>query len=105
MAHITGGGITDNLPRILPRGTAAAIDVSSWAVPPLFRWLQHAGQVPFDDMMRTFNMGIGLIIITARDQADALIEELATHGGRDARVIGEIAPGDQSVTYRKSDQV
>ncbi|HEY6362740.1 MAG TPA: phosphoribosylformylglycinamidine cyclo-ligase [Vicinamibacterales bacterium] len=99
MAHITGGGITDNLPRILPHGTAASIDVSSWAAPPLFRWLQHAGQVPAADMMRTFNMGIGLIIVTVRDQAEVLIEELATRGGRDARVIGEIVPGQPSVTY------
>ena len=100
MAHITGGGITDNLPRILPHGTAAQVRVSSWEVPPLFRWLQESGRVPFDDMMRTFNMGIGLIIVTARDQAEALIEELAARGGRDARVIGEIVAGEPpSVTY------
>src|SRR5215510_6144950 len=90
MAHITGGGITDNLPRILPHGTAAQVQVSSWEVPPLFRWLQESGRVPFDDMLRTFNMGIGLIIVTARDQSEALIEELAARGGRDARVIGEV---------------
>ncbi|MFL6278662.1 MAG: phosphoribosylformylglycinamidine cyclo-ligase, partial [Vicinamibacterales bacterium] len=56
MAHITGGGITDNLPRILPEGTSAAIDRSSWDVPPIFQWLQRAGDVPDDDMLRTFNM-------------------------------------------------
>jgi len=100
MAHITGGGITDNLPRILPHGTAAQVSLSSWEVPALFRWLQESGRVPFDDMMRTFNMGIGLIIVTARDQAEALIEELAARGGRDARVIGEIVSGEPpSVTY------
>jgi phosphoribosylformylglycinamidine cyclo-ligase len=100
MAHITGGGITDNLPRILPHGTAAQVRVSSWEVPPLFRWLQESGRVPFDDMMRTFNMGIGLIIVTARDQAEALIEELAARGGKDARVIGEVVAGEPpSVTY------
>ena len=75
-------------------------DCSSWEVPPLFRWLQDSGGVPFDDMMRTFNMGIGLIIVTARDQSEALIEELAARGGRDARVIGEIVAGEPpSVTY------
>ncbi len=68
MAHITGGGITDNLPRILPPGTAAVVDAASWTVPPLFRWLQQAGEVAADDMLRTFNMGIGLIIVTARDR-------------------------------------
>jgi phosphoribosylformylglycinamidine cyclo-ligase len=100
MAHITGGGISDNLPRILPHGTAAQVRVASWEVPSLFRWLQESGRVPFDDMMRTFNMGIGLIIVTARDQAEALIEELAARGGKDARVIGEVIAGEPpSVTY------
>jgi len=100
MAHITGGGITDNLPRILPHGTAAIVDAAAWPVPPLFRWLQTSGGVPAEDMMRTFNMGIGLIIITTRDHAEPLIEELAARGGRDARVIGEIVPGEPpSVSY------
>jgi phosphoribosylformylglycinamidine cyclo-ligase len=100
MAHITGGGITDNLPRILPHGTAAVVDGSSWRVPPLFRWLQSSGRVPIDDMMRTFNMGIGLILVTTRDHAEPLIEELAARGGRDARVIGEVVPGEPpSVSY------
>jgi phosphoribosylformylglycinamidine cyclo-ligase len=100
MAHITGGGITDNLPRILPHGTAAVVDAAAWPVPPLFRWLQKSGGVPAEDMMRTFNMGIGLIIIATRDHAEPLIEELAARGGRDARVIGEIVPGEPpSVSY------
>ena len=84
----------------LPHGTAAVVDAVAWAVPPLFSWLQQNGDVPIDDMMRTFNMGIGLIIVTARDQAEPLIEELAARGGRDARVIGEIVPGEPpSVSY------
>ena len=100
LAHITGGGITDNLPRVLPHGTAAVIDAASWEVPPLFRWLQRNGQVPIDDMMRTFNMGIGVIVVTARDKAEQLIDELAARGGRDARVVGEVVPGEPpSVTY------
>ena len=100
MAHITGGGITDNLPRILPHGTAAIVDAAAWQVPPLFRWLQDAGTVAPAEMMRTFNMGIGLIIVTGRDQSEALIGELAARGGRDARVIGEIVPGEPpSVSY------
>jgi phosphoribosylformylglycinamidine cyclo-ligase len=94
MAHITGGGITDNLPRVLPHGTAALIDTSMWEVPPIFKWLQECGSIPPDDMMRTFNMGIGLIIVTTRDQSEALIGELAARGGRDSRVIGEVVPGD-----------
>ena len=100
MAHITGGGITENLPRILPHGTAAVVDAASWDVPPLFRWLQRNGSVPIDDMMRTFNMGIGLVIATARGRSEQLIEELAARGGRDARVIGEVVPGEPpSVSY------
>jgi phosphoribosylformylglycinamidine cyclo-ligase len=100
MAHITGGGITDNLPRVLPHGTGAVVDVSSWEVPPIFTWLRQNGRVPAGDMMRTFNMGLGLIIVTARDKAEQLIDELAARGGRDSRVIGEIVPGEPpSVTY------
>ncbi|HKE87636.1 MAG TPA: phosphoribosylformylglycinamidine cyclo-ligase [Vicinamibacterales bacterium] len=100
MAHITGGGITDNLPRILPHGTAAVVDASSWTVPPLFRWLQKSGQVPAEEMMRTFNMGIGLIIVTTKHNSEALIGELAARGGHDARVIGEVVPGEPpSVSY------
>ena len=97
MAHITGGGITENLPRVLPHGTAAVIDTATWEVPPIFRWLQSAGTIPVDDMRRTFNMGVGLIIVTARDQAEPLIGELTARGGRDSRVIGQIVSGDAPV--------
>src|SRR5690349_21912759 len=69
MAHITGGGITDNLPRVLPSGCEARVRLGSWAVPPLFRWLQEAGKVPVEDMLRTFNMGIGLILVVAAGDA------------------------------------
>ena len=100
MAHITGGGITDNLPRVLPHGTAAVVDAASWETPPIFRWLQKNGNVPADEMMRTFNMGIGLIIVTAVDRSEQLIEELQARGGRGARVIGEIVPGEPpTVSY------
>jgi phosphoribosylformylglycinamidine cyclo-ligase len=101
MAHITGGGITDNLPRVLPHGTAALIDRSAWTVPPIFTWLQRSGSIAEDDMLRTFNMGIGLIIVTGRDHAEPLIDELAARGGHHACVIGEIVPGESpSVAYR-----
>ena len=102
IAHITGGGITDNLPRILPHGTAAVIDPDSWNVPALFTWLKGAGNVPTEDMLRTFNMGIGMILVTGRDHAEQLIGELAARGGRDARVIGEVVAGEPpSVTYTR----
>jgi phosphoribosylformylglycinamidine cyclo-ligase len=100
MAHITGGGITDNLPRVLPHGTSAVVDTTAWQVPPIFRWLQDAGGVSPDEMLRTFNMGIGLILIVSRDHAETVMEELAARGGRDARVIGEVVAGEPpAVTY------
>jgi phosphoribosylformylglycinamidine cyclo-ligase len=93
MAHITGGGITENLPRILPEGTAARVRTSSWTVPRVFTWLQESGRVPESDMMRTFNMGIGLIVAVVPDKADQVKSAL---GGS---IIGDIVPGDPAVTY------
>src|SRR5205085_1102984 len=91
MAHITGGGITDNLPRVLPDGTAAVVRLGSWEVPPLFTWLERSGGVPREDMLRTFNMGVGLIVAVAPADADATIGALRRAGEAGARVIGEIA--------------
>jgi phosphoribosylformylglycinamidine cyclo-ligase len=99
MAHITGGGITDNLPRVLPHGTAAQVNLGSWEVPALFRWLQAGGQVPGEDMLRTFNMGVGLILVASKAHADVLLDELAARGGH-ARVIGSIVPGDGEPAVR-----
>ncbi len=100
MAHITGGGITDNLPRVLPTSMVAQVDLSRWQVPPLFQWLMAQGRVPLDDMLRTFNMGIGLVIVTGAAQVEHVLEALSARGGRDARVIGEIVAGQgPSVTY------
>ena len=94
MAHITGGGITDNLPRSLPKGTAARIDPSAWQVPPVFQWIQRTGHVPDDDMRRTFNMGIGLIIACSHDSAETLLEELARAGEPHATRIGRVTDGE-----------
>jgi len=91
MAHITGGGITDNLPRVLPRGTEALVRLGSWEVPPIFRWLERAGAVPQDDMLRTFNMGVGLILVVAAADADAVIGAMRAGGESAVRVIGEVA--------------
>jgi phosphoribosylformylglycinamidine cyclo-ligase len=99
MAHITGGGITDNLPRILPPGTAARVRLGSWEVPALFRFLQEAGRVPQDDALRTFNMGIGMIIVTPPDAAARVIDELAARGERGARLIGEVVRGDEATVH------
>jgi phosphoribosylformylglycinamidine cyclo-ligase len=99
MAHITGGGITENLPRILPDRTAAQIDPSRWQVPAIFDWLQRTGSVPDDDMRRTFNMGIGLIVVCSAVSADRVLEALAAAGEPRAARIGRIISGDRGVRY------
>ncbi len=101
MAHITGGGITDNLPRILPAGTAAEIDRATWPVPPLFRWLVDAGGVPEEDAYRTFNMGIGLIVACAPEHQQELLTTFHEHGEPNARAIGRIVSSrsEPGVTY------
>jgi phosphoribosylformylglycinamidine cyclo-ligase len=99
MAHITGGGLTENIPRVLPHGTAVEIDRSSWPVPPLFRWLAGAGQVPDEDMLRTFNMGIGLILVCARADEERLLEGLRAAGEPSAVRIGEIRETPERVSY------
>jgi phosphoribosylformylglycinamidine cyclo-ligase len=99
MAHITGGGITDNLPRILPDGTEAVINRSSWDVPALFRWLEQEGRVPDEDMLRTFNMGIGLIVACAASDADGVLARLRDGGELKARAIGAVRQGGGAVVY------
>jgi phosphoribosylformylglycinamidine cyclo-ligase len=99
MAHITGGGITDNLPRILREGLHAEIDRTTWQVPAIFGWLQRTGQVPDADMLRTFNMGIGLILACAAEHRDGLLDALAASGEPAAQVIGRIVDGGEGVRY------
>ncbi|MHB1023530.1 MAG: phosphoribosylformylglycinamidine cyclo-ligase [Acidobacteriaceae bacterium] len=98
MAHITGGGITENLPRILPKGTSALVELGSWPVPPLFEHLQQLGNVDQDEMLRTFNMGIGLIAVIPADKfkkAKALLDRASEK----YHVIGRIVKGDRKVLY------
>jgi phosphoribosylformylglycinamidine cyclo-ligase len=92
MAHITGGGITDNLPRVLPKGTEAVVRSGSWEVPPIFRWLERAGGVPREDMLRTFNLGVGLILVVGSGDAERVLASLSGEG----RVIGAIASAPSS---------
>jgi phosphoribosylformylglycinamidine cyclo-ligase len=93
MAHITGGGITDNLPRILPPGTGARVERRAWQVPAVFEWLQRSGGVPDEDMLRAFNMGIGLIIVCTPALVDAVLEDLRSRR-ESPSVIGEIVRAD-----------
>lgn len=100
MAHITGGGITDNLPRVLPQGTSVQVDRAAWEVPALFQWLQATGSVPAEEMYRTFNMGIGLILVCAETDATSLVAQLHERGEVDARVIGRVVLGDRVTVYK-----
>jgi phosphoribosylformylglycinamidine cyclo-ligase len=99
MAHITGGGITDNLPRVLPAGTRARIDRGSWRTPPLFRWLGESGSVPEMDLRRSFNMGIGLILVVGPGEVAATQAALLDAGEANAVVIGGLEPGEAGVRY------
>ena len=98
MAHITGGGVTDNLPRILPAGTAAEVQRGSWTVPALFRWLADAGAVPLDDQYRAFNMGVGLIVAVAAADASRA-ETLLRAAGELPVTVGRIVAGAPGVVY------
>jgi phosphoribosylformylglycinamidine cyclo-ligase len=98
LAHITGGGLVDNLPRILPEGTAALIRRGSWPVPRLFGWLARVGRISAAEMERTFNMGIGMVAVAAADQADAVTAHLEERGEA-CYPIGEIVAGDRRVIH------
>ncbi len=99
MAHITGGGLTENLPRILPIGMNAQVQRDKWAVPEIFRFLQREGSVPVDDMYRTFNMGIGMVLVVPSKSVEDVCQSLVATGEPGVRVIGEIVEGDQQVVY------
>ena len=99
MAHITGGGLTENLPRILPEGTGASIDRMAWVVPPIFRFLAEKGGVPEAEMYRTFNMGIGLVLVCGGADAPVVLDQMRDAGEPNARVIGRVIEGNGSVHY------
>jgi phosphoribosylformylglycinamidine cyclo-ligase len=98
MAHITGGGITENLPRVLPRGVAAVIEMGSWTVPPIFDHLQALGNVPPQEMLRTFNMGLGMLLVVPSDKFKK-VQTLLDRAGEKAFTVGRIVKGDRKVMY------
>jgi phosphoribosylformylglycinamidine cyclo-ligase len=102
MAHITGGGITENVPRVLPENVVADIDATSWQMPKLFRWLQEGGNVESQEMYRTFNCGIGMVVVVAAADAEAAIAHLRT-AGETVTQIGVIRTrnGDEHQTQVK----
>ena len=98
MAHITGGGLPENLPRGLPEGCSARVDASSWTRPPLFRWLQEAGDIPERDLWHTFNLGIGFCLVVPAGSEAAVIEHCRSKNHQ-AWVIGNVTfnnPGSAS---------
>ncbi|HJZ99870.1 MAG TPA: phosphoribosylformylglycinamidine cyclo-ligase [Candidatus Solibacter sp.] len=98
MAHITGGGITDNLPRVLPKGAAAVVELGTWPVLPVFTHMQSIGNVPHDDMMRTFNMGIGMVLVVPAKKFKR-VQSMIEKCGEKSYLIGRIVKGDRKVVY------
>jgi phosphoribosylformylglycinamidine cyclo-ligase len=92
MAHITGGGFYDNIPRVLPAGCGALIHMGSWPVPRVFRWIEEQGAVQAKEMYRTFNMGVGFILVTPKPRALRVVQHLGRRGLR-AWVVGEVTKG------------
>jgi phosphoribosylformylglycinamidine cyclo-ligase len=98
MAHITGGGITENLPRVLPKGMAALIELGSWPVLPIFEHLQQLGNVPQEEMLRTFNMGLGMLLVVPSakfKKAQSVLERV----GEKYYTVGRVVKGERKVTY------
>ena len=99
IAHITGGGLIDNPPRVLPEGTAIQLVRGSWTIPPVFPWLQTLGSVPDPEMFHVFNMGIGLVMIVAEHFAASIVRHLNNKAKVPAWIIGEVIAGNQDVVW------
>ncbi|HEY1979165.1 MAG TPA: phosphoribosylformylglycinamidine cyclo-ligase, partial [Xanthobacteraceae bacterium] len=92
LAHITGGGFTENIPRVLPAGLDVALDLGAVPILPVFKWLAATGGISATEMLRTFNCGIGMVAVVDSDRADAAIERLTAHGEKVVR-LGEVVTG------------
>jgi phosphoribosylformylglycinamidine cyclo-ligase len=100
LAHITGGGLTDNVPRVLPEGLEVLLERRHWHRDPVFEWLQRAGRIERDEMYRTFNCGIGMVAILPAPSAGAALALLKAHG-ETATLIGEVRPGNRGVVINE----
>lgn len=98
LAHITGGGLTDNLPRILPKRTHASIKLGTWEIPAVFHLLQEHGEVSSEEMLRVFNMGIGMVLVVAQDSLRDVMRALRASGDKGA-IIGSVGKGGHGVVY------
>ena len=95
MVHITGGGFYENIPRILPRGVAAHLFMDSWPVPPVFNWLKQAGNLSWQEMLTTFNCGVGFVLVVDKDQSEDVLARLAAMH-ESAWVIGQAVRADKA---------
>lgn len=102
MAHITGGGLVENVPRVLPKSVNAEVDVTSWPLAKVFSWLATAGNVPKSDIGKTLNMGIGMVVIVDAASADAIAQQLSS-AGENVFKIGSIVPGEQKCVLKNLD--
>ncbi len=101
MAHITGGGLTDNIPRVLPKTLDAEIDLRTWQPLPIFELIRREGNIAQDEMLKTFNMGVGMVLIVSPDDESAALEHMKNEG-EEAWVLGRIARGSGVVRYLSS---
>lgn len=101
LAHITGGGLTDNLPRILPEGCGAVVDLDTWTPSQVFRLLQQEGGVAGEEMLRVFNMGIGMVLVVPEDAVASTLDRLRQRGEA-PKIIGSVVEGPGKVTYKGS---
>ena len=99
IAHITGGGLTDNTPRVIPEGLGVVLRRGSWDVPPVFPWLQRLGSIDDDEMFRVFNMGVGLTMIVAEYYAESIVRHLNQKTKIPAWIIGDVVPGNREVEW------
>ena len=99
MSHITGGGFIENVPRVLPAGLGAVINAGAWALPDVFKWLMRAGGVEALEMCRTFNCGVGMVLVVAEGDVDGVVRELGERGESGVMRIGEVVRG-QGVEMR-----
>jgi len=98
MVHVTGGGLTENIPRVLPANVNAEINTQAWNMPAIFNWLQEQGNISDADMRITFNCGIGFVLCVDANDSDAILNSLKDMN-EEAYVIGKIVAGEQVVTY------
>lgn len=103
LSHITGGGFTENIPRVLPKKTGVSIDLTNLTLPPTFRWLMKEGGIAPEEMLRTFNCGIGMVAVVAEDKLEKAMEMLKLSGDADVVQMGKVVEGE-GVKYTGMEQ-